>query len=103
MNHAESVQGTRGRDEILRVVGFVRAYRDATPAAFSFVLKHQQCGLALGVAVGLGLPWRRAIRPLRFSTSVCPNLPITLNSLQYGRGIGGCHTIASFAIGTAEM
>src|ERR1035437_484573 len=47
------VQGARGRDEILGVVGLVRAYGDATPAAFSLVLKHQQRSLALGVAVGL--------------------------------------------------
>src|ERR1039458_8337670 len=48
------VQLARGRDEILGVVGLVRAYGDATLAAFLLLLKHQQRGLALGVAVGLG-------------------------------------------------
>src|SRR5258707_12535203 len=48
------VQGACSRDEILGVVGLVRAYGDAPPASCSLVLKHQQRGFALSVAVRLG-------------------------------------------------
>ena len=48
------VQLACGRDEILGVVSLVRAYGDATLAAFLFVLEHQQRSLTLGIAVGLG-------------------------------------------------
>src|ERR1017187_10540941 len=65
------VQLACSRDEILGVVGLVRAHRDATLAVFLLLLNHRRAA-SRSAYPSACVTMAAAIRPLRFSPSVCP-------------------------------